>query len=448
MLITGQTSKILSFKISQFIKHFMRTYEEALKDWKGNALNGTWTPSTLATAPNTTNSNWSNQIDWLHMVTDPNTNNVMLSAVSSSRDLRSIRWQPATNDWTTGTFDHTTNNASDYNRQSFAFEYDRHDTYPPSLVSNLPAGTDAAWRSSNTATYNVDVYDTGGSHLDKFQARASTSTGGAGPFHPDWTDVLASLSPADAHTTDWSFPTSFFDDLPEGVNYVSLRAQDVLGNYSTALTDAFFVRKDTTPPAAPSLLTPADNAYSSTNSVTFDWSDVSDTVSGIKDYSMDVSTDPAFGSFAFSHTGALSNAATTLASGKYYWRVTARDNAMNSSVAASTFAVTVDTAAPAVAVGGGLIGGDTAWRRENPGALYDVNFNDSGHSLLKEARYSVWTSTGRSGTQLISFANGLIADNIAADAYSTDWGLDFSFLENGMNYVSVQVKDFAGNATT
>ncbi|MEX2684523.1 MAG: hypothetical protein Q6373_023335 [Candidatus Sigynarchaeota archaeon] len=36
VLITGQTSKILSFKISQFIKHFMRTYEEALKDWKGN----------------------------------------------------------------------------------------------------------------------------------------------------------------------------------------------------------------------------------------------------------------------------------------------------------------------------------------------------------------------------------------------------------------------------
>ncbi|NMC05448.1 MAG: hypothetical protein GYA24_09560, partial [Candidatus Lokiarchaeota archaeon] len=36
VLITGQTSKILSFKISQFIKHFMRTYEEAFKDWKGN----------------------------------------------------------------------------------------------------------------------------------------------------------------------------------------------------------------------------------------------------------------------------------------------------------------------------------------------------------------------------------------------------------------------------
>ncbi|HME55444.1 MAG TPA: hypothetical protein VKM55_24765 [Candidatus Lokiarchaeia archaeon] len=36
VLITGQTSKILTFKISQFIKHFMRTYDEALKDWKGN----------------------------------------------------------------------------------------------------------------------------------------------------------------------------------------------------------------------------------------------------------------------------------------------------------------------------------------------------------------------------------------------------------------------------
>nr|MDO8118250.1 hypothetical protein [Candidatus Sigynarchaeota archaeon] len=36
VLITGQASKILNFKISQFIKHFMRTYEDVLKDWKGN----------------------------------------------------------------------------------------------------------------------------------------------------------------------------------------------------------------------------------------------------------------------------------------------------------------------------------------------------------------------------------------------------------------------------
>lgn len=36
VLITGTTSKILSFKISQFIKHFMRTYDDVLKDWKGN----------------------------------------------------------------------------------------------------------------------------------------------------------------------------------------------------------------------------------------------------------------------------------------------------------------------------------------------------------------------------------------------------------------------------
>jgi hypothetical protein len=36
VLIAGQTSKVLTFKISQFVKHFMRTYDEVLKDWKGN----------------------------------------------------------------------------------------------------------------------------------------------------------------------------------------------------------------------------------------------------------------------------------------------------------------------------------------------------------------------------------------------------------------------------
>ncbi|HME51798.1 MAG TPA: hypothetical protein VKM55_06245 [Candidatus Lokiarchaeia archaeon] len=36
VLITGQATGIMSSKIAEFIEHFMQTYGEALKDWKGN----------------------------------------------------------------------------------------------------------------------------------------------------------------------------------------------------------------------------------------------------------------------------------------------------------------------------------------------------------------------------------------------------------------------------
>ncbi|HOW28125.1 MAG TPA: fibronectin type III domain-containing protein, partial [Elusimicrobiota bacterium] len=410
-------------------------------------LSGTWYPGTLATATENTNTSWSGQIDWIQMTSDPNTNNIVLTAVSNANDVRSILWQPGSNNWATIYSTHTTN-ASDINRQCFAFAYDRHDTLPPTVTNNMAYGSDTVWRSSNTASYDLDFNDTGGSHLDKFQARASTTTAGAGPFQPDWSDIETGLSPNDSYSNAWSVPGSFFDSLPQGQNYVSVRVLDVVGNASDVKTDAFFIRKDTVPPSIPNPLTPADGTVTSTASLTFDWDNAMDETSGILSYSLELSTNAFFTPLFYSSSPVSSQFAPgPLPSGQYYWRVRARDPAVNTSAFSSTFSVTVDTIPPSIAIGNSLLNGDTTWQRIDPGAVYDVDFLDAGYSHLKSARYSVWNSTGQSGTLLISFESGLIADNIGSDTRTEDWAVDYALLQNGTNYVTLRVEDLAGHTT-
>ena len=114
-------------------------------------------------------------------------------------------------------------------------------------INNTQTG-DAAWRRSNTGLYSVAFDDASGSHLDKFQVKASTTSGGAGADLVAFTDVVTGMSPSASYATAWGLPASVFNSLIEGVtNYISVRVFNGLGN-STLLQDAFYVLKDTTAP--------------------------------------------------------------------------------------------------------------------------------------------------------------------------------------------------------
>jgi len=92
--------------------------------------------------------------------------------------------------------------------------------------------------------------------------------------------------------------------------------------------------------------------------------------------------------------------------------------------------------------------GDNTWRSSDPGAIYDVDFSDTGGSNLKNAQYAVWSKPGMAagtGTQLISWTN--IATGINAAAYTANWGVAFASLSEGVNYVSVRAYDNAGNVS-
>ncbi|MBI5242612.1 MAG: carboxypeptidase regulatory-like domain-containing protein [Elusimicrobia bacterium] len=119
------------------------------------------------------------------------------------------------------------------------------DMSSPTITVNLIG--DGLWRRSNTGTYDVDFADLGGSGLSKFAARISTQAGDAWTALSASTDVVVSIG-SDTYTTDWKLPDAVFDALRDGAtSYVSLRAWDGAGNAGTRL-DAFYVRKDTTPP--------------------------------------------------------------------------------------------------------------------------------------------------------------------------------------------------------
>ncbi|MHB0995340.1 MAG: hypothetical protein ACYC2I_03110, partial [Elusimicrobiales bacterium] len=399
---------------------------------------GAW-QTTLAAAP--TLAGWSNDPNYIQLESDPNTNSIILNAVSAGNDFRAANWNGAS--FSLGATHTTAISANAY--MPFDFALHRHDTSAPTVADNQ-AG-DETWRNTNTGSYDVDANDTGGSGLKEIQVKVYTGAGQTGSLVMDWA-AQVSTSGVNSYTLDWALAASTWTALREGVNYISVRSVDgALNTTVNPVIDAFYVKKDTTAPSVPSLSSPADNAAVNTQPV-LDWSDSADATSGVAGYAVQVSTSDDFTTPVFSAAPAVSSAtASGLASGRYFWRARAQDAAGNYSAYASTFAVFVDTAPPVIT---DLQAGDDAWRRSS-GTVFNVDFSDAGGSKLQSVRYAVYSSTGRTGAELVSFSAGLIADSIGADSYTTDWKLsqgNWDLLPNGTNYVSAQAADAAGNITT
>jgi len=103
-------------------------------------------------------------------------------------------------------------------------------------------------------------------------------------------------------------------------------------------------------PTIPVLLEPINGTATNQLTITFDWTDSTDTVSGVSNYELQVSTDINFGIINYSSAPTVSQAIITLAENLYYWRVRAKDNAGNYSNWTSTYSISVDTTPP-VSVG-------------------------------------------------------------------------------------------------
>ncbi|MDX6771020.1 MAG: right-handed parallel beta-helix repeat-containing protein [Elusimicrobiota bacterium] len=114
-------------------------------------------------------------------------------------------------------------------------------------ISDFQSGDDQ-WRRVNNGTYDVRFQDASSLHLDKVQVSVSTTPGGAGDLVP-FTDAFTGLSPADSYATPFPLPAAVFNAMLEGAtNYVTVRVFNLVPATNT-IVDAFYVRKDTTPPA-------------------------------------------------------------------------------------------------------------------------------------------------------------------------------------------------------
>lgn len=119
------------------------------------------------------------------------------------------------------------------------------DTSSP-VITNNQAG-DMNWRSSNTAVYNVDLADSGGSYLDRLQVRVTSGPAGTGELAFDWSDTVTNIN-VNSYTANWSLTGAQWALLPAGTSYASVRAWDGIGNH-TDYADAFYILKDTVAPS-------------------------------------------------------------------------------------------------------------------------------------------------------------------------------------------------------
>ncbi|RLD18254.1 MAG: hypothetical protein DRI36_01870, partial [Caldiserica bacterium] len=312
------------------------------------------------------------------------------------------------------------------------------DTIPPNIINNV--GGDDEWQTSPGKLYDVDFEDNL-SKLDTAQYRAKSSTGGV---IIDWTDIFTSTN-VPSYTDDWSIN---FELLKSGTNYIDIRCWDIAGS-TKILIDAFYIKKDTTPPFVidnqdgddiwrnsdpgaiynvdfkdnDSLLDRAEYiVYSSTDmqgSLIIDWTVIFDNLK------QDEYTDDWSVNFS------------SLTQGYNYVSVRVFDFAGHISTYTDVFYIKKDTSCPLIE--NNVLGDDT-WR--SSGINYDVNFYDTG-SLLYDAQYKVTTSTNQGGEILIDWTP--IFTNLNSSSYTTDWSVNFNSLKEGINYLSVKVRDNAFN---
>ena len=300
--------------------------------------------------------------------------------------------------------------------------------------------------------------DTGASSTDRITNDSTPTVTGTNESSALVT-VLAGTSPVGTHTTtsgSYSVTTSV---LADGGHTLTATATDVAGNLGPA-SPGTTITIDTvapTAPAAPVLSAASDSGVSSsdriTRNTTLTFTGTATSGSNVRLFDGETATGSvvtAGGGSYTATTGALANGSRT---------ITARTNpdvAGNVGISAAT-TVTVDTAAPTVAVTPNTV---TA----NP--RFDVVFNEDVHGFTSSditvtgtANPTTTTVTGsgqsylveaagmnRTGTVVISFGAGAVTDT-AGNASTTSAGSSTNYTDTVAPTIAVTKFVAAGNQT-
>ncbi|MEK6645838.1 MAG: hypothetical protein AABY84_04090, partial [Candidatus Firestonebacteria bacterium] len=325
--------------------------------------------------------------------------------------------------------------------------YVKKDTTNP-VITDLQTGDDV-WKNVSGTSYNIDFSDTGNSLLSYAQYTVYSNTNLTGTTLKDWTNIASSINASD-YTTDWQVDWA---SLQQGTNYVSVRVYDNAGNSATLL-DPFYVKKDVTNPGITDNQT-GDDTWKNTSGTSYNI-DFTDTGNSLLSYAQYVvySNTNLTGSTLKDWTNIASSINandytnnwqvdwTALQQGTNYVSVRVYDNAGNSAILVDPFYIKRDTNNPGIA---DVQSGDDTFKTAG-GTNYNINFSDTGGSLLSYAQYTVWTNTEQTGVLRVDWTN--IASSINSNDYTQDWTVDFASLAQGTNYVSVKVYDNVGNSAT
>ncbi len=325
------------------------------------------------------------------------------------------------------------------------------DMSSPTVINNQP-GYDP-WQRLSGKTYNVYFQDKL-SMLENVQYAIYPDTYQAGvPLKP-WTDIDSGIDQTD-YTTPWLID---FSTCQSGYNYISVRAYDNMGNYS--VDDVFYVKKDTITPDIANHMEGGDNQWRKADPGAiynieyidnFSYLDTAQYIvysatgmdSGdgeiVKDW-----TDIFTSTNVSSYTENFSIDFSTLRAGANYISVRCWDMAGSTKTLPDAFYVRKDTAAPAYQ--NNEAGGDIEWRKDISNIYYDIDYFDTGGSLLKDTQYKIVSATGGIIVPWYTYAS-----NISSDSYTSNFQIlssNFQLLTSSFSYVSVKVYDVAGNTTT
>ncbi|HOL63418.1 MAG TPA: hypothetical protein PK103_08660, partial [Elusimicrobiales bacterium] len=332
--------------------------------------------------------------------------------------------------------------------------YIQKDTMPVSIINNETPSHYAVWLNTNSLIYDIDVIGSGVSLIDRLEVAISTYGYNIQPYLIDWTTAVASIN-LNSYTTDWKIPDTLFDSMISfTTNYVSVRAYNQAGN-KTTLSDAFYVLKDTINPVYQKNISD-EYSWSNSSSTLYDI-DFIDNQSGVYGFDVLASTnssgiDPLITwSNVFSDINEKNFAQnwplpesvfeSLVENTTNYISVKVYDVAKNTSTLYDLFKVFKDTTPPSIYDNET---GDIQWRGFESG-YYNVDFNDTGGSLLKNIMIRVST-TPSGGPYYINWS--VVVDSISESSYTTDWQIPlniWSLINEGTNYAYVGAYDNAGN---
>ncbi|MBN1824066.1 MAG: lamin tail domain-containing protein [Endomicrobiales bacterium] len=315
--------------------------------------------------------------------------------------------------------------------------YVRKDTLGP-YIEDLEA--DVTGYVASAGYYDVRFYDYG---IGVTSAQYIVSTSSHDVFSTaltSWKQIFSGV-PAASYTAPWTI-TNWENLIETSTNYVSVRSFDGLGQASTSYA-VFLIHKDTTVPLVPFLYAPAENGLVSSVPFPFEWGASTDSTSGINGYYLQVSSVPDFGTLIFSTTTTATSISTTLASGRFWWRVRANDNTANYSQFSASRTFLIDISAPVISDNQA---GYEPWLTSDPGAVWNVDFTDIG-SGITTAQYRITSQPDGAGTVIVDWRD-IFTSASGTTGYFSDWEIQFSSCTEGYNYVSARCFDKVGLSAT
>ena len=303
-------------------------------------------------------------------------------------------------------------NVGNVSAWSTEFWFDLVDDVTPSVPSLVLPADGSRTASSSVALDWNDSTDSG-TGVSNYEVQVDDSSSFASPNY--------SATPSSSSATT--------SPLADGLYYWRVRAKDNAGNWSTWSSSRTF-RVDTTPPTVPTLLVPANGSSTGDQTPTFDWTDSSDSGSGLSHYEVEIyDGDITWGDIATTVTASTFTPGIDIPFDRIYWKIRAVDNVGNKSAWSTEFWFDlVDNVAPSVP---SLASPADASQTANNSVALD--WNDSTDSGTGVSNYEVQVDDSSSFT----------SPNYSATPSSSS--ATTSALSDGVYYWRVRAKDNANN---